>query len=209
MTNKVVGARFEPGAPKVADMLGAFMRNGLTQEEASGEALLQVVAGTDTSSSTIRTLLLCLINNPRAYRALQAEIDGGVAAGAISSPVRDAEARTLPYLQACIRESLRFMPPAVGLFFKQVPPKGDTVNGVWVPGGTQIGNSVLGMHRSKKIFGPDADIFVPERWLTGDAESLARMTSTVDLVFHYGKWQCLGKPIALMEFNKLFVEVSR
>ncbi len=33
------------------------------------------------------------------------------------------------------------------------------------------------------------------------------MVRTVDLVFHYGKYQCLGKTVALMEFNKIFVEV--
>jgi hypothetical protein len=27
------------------------------------------------------------------------------------------------------------------------------------------------------------------------------------LVFHYGRFQCLGKGIALMEFNKVVVEV--
>jgi hypothetical protein len=33
------------------------------------------------------------------------------------------------------------------------------------------------------------------------------MNNTVDLCFHSGKYQCLGKPVAMMEFNKLFVEV--
>ena len=194
-------------------MLGAFKRAGLTEAEAAGEALLQVIAGTDTSASTMRTLLLCLMTTPGAYSALQREIDSGIASGAISAPIRDSEARRMPYLQACIREALRFMPPAVGLFFKQVPPRGDVIAGHHVPGGTQIGHSEIALQRNKAIFGDDADLFVPERWLPGEGEGddgaarLARMTSTVDLVFHYGKWQCLGKPVALMEFNKLFVEV--
>src|SRR5262245_10590283 len=122
-------------------MLGSFIRHGLTQDEASGEALLQVVAGSDTSASTIRIVMLNLLSSPAIYRKLQAEIDGGIAAGEISSPVKDAEARQMPYLQAVINEGLRIMPPAAGAFFKTVPPGGDVIHGKFVPEGTQIGSS--------------------------------------------------------------------
>lgn len=208
VTKKVVAARFAPDAAPQPDMLGSFIRHGLDQEEASGEALLQVVAGSDTSASTIRIVMLHLTSNPPAYRRLQADIDDAIAAGRISSPVKDAEARRLPYLQAVIREGLRILPPAGGAFFKEVPAGGDVIDGKFVPGGTQIASSPLAIHRSKKTFGDDAEVFRPDRWLEAEGERLARMTSTVDMVFHYGKWQCPGKSVALMEFNKIFVEVS-
>jgi cytochrome P450 len=188
-------------------MLGSFIRNGLTQEEASGEALLQVVAGSDTSATTIRIVILHLLTNVNAYRKLQAEIDTGIAAGTISSPITNAEARKLPYLQAVIKEGLRIKPPAGGAFFKTVPPGGDTIDGKFIPGGTQLGVSPLSIHHSKKMFGEDAEMFRPERWLEAKGDKLEEMSSTVDLVFHSGKWQCLGKTVALMEFNKIFVEV--
>jgi cytochrome P450 len=189
-------------------MLGSFIRHGLTQEQASGEALLQVIAGSDTSAGTLRAVMLNLLTNPPMYRRLQKEIDEGIAAGKISSPIKDAEARQFPYLQAVIREGLRIMPPASGAFFKEVPAGGDVIEGMFIPGGTQIGSSPLGIHRSKKIFGVDADLFRPERWTDATPEKFAEMASTVDLVFHYGKYQCLGRGVALMEFNKIFVEVS-
>ncbi|KAK3348834.1 cytochrome P450 [Lasiosphaeria hispida] len=205
VTKKFVSARYHPSAPSQPDMLGSFIRHGLTQEEASGEALLQVIAGSDTSASTIRAVMLHLLSNPAAYRRLQAEID----AAPISSPAKDAEARQMPYLQAVIREGLRILPPAAGTFFKTVPEGGDVIHGMFVPAGTQIGSSPLGIYHSKKIFGEDAELFRPERWLEAEGEELARMVSTVDLVFHYGKYQCLGRPVALMEFNKIFVELLR
>lgn len=208
IAKKVVAKRFEPQATSQPDMLGSFIRHGLTEEEASGEALLQVVAGSDTSASTIRIVMLSLLTNPAAYRRLQAEIDEGVASGNISSPIKDSEARRLPYLQAVIKEGLRIMPPAGGAFFKTVPPGGDVIDGKHIPAGTQIGSSPFGIHHSKNLFGADADLYRPERWLEAEAVHLAQMTSTVDLVFHSGKYQCLGKNVALMEFNKIFVEVS-
>jgi cytochrome P450 len=81
------------------------------------------------------------------------------------------------------------------------------IDGKFIPGGTQIGSSALAMHHSKRIYGADADIFRPERWLETKGQRLARMVSTGNLIFHYGKYQCPGKGIALMEFNKVFVEV--
>lgn len=199
--------RFKDQAKSRRDMLGSFIRHGLSQEEASSEALLQVLAGNDTSATTIRSVMLGLLTNPGAYSKLRAEIDSAITTGRISSPITDAEGREMPYLQAVIKEGLRILPPAGGLLSKTVPPGGDIIDGKFIPGGTHIGSSSLGIHRSKKTFGPDAELFVPERWLDADAGRLAQMTSTVDLVFHYGKYQCLGKTVAFMEFNKIFVEV--
>lgn len=188
-------------------MLGSFIRRGLGQEEAVSEALLQVAGGSDTSSGALRTIMLNLLTNPSTYVKLQKEIDDGIQAGKISSPIKDIEARELPYLQAVVREGLRLLPPASGAFFKEVPVGGDVIDGKFIPGGTQIGSSPLAIHRSKKTFGEDADVFQPERWITADAERFTEMAVTLDLVFHYGKWQCLGKSVALMELNKVFVEV--
>ncbi|KAH7329439.1 cytochrome P450 [Stachybotrys elegans] len=209
IVTKVVAKRLGPLAESKPDMLGSFMRHGLTDEEAPREGLVQVLAGSDSSATTIRYILLYLLATPTAYNRLQREIDEGIAAGTISSPVRNTEARDLPYLQAVIREGLRIRPPASGAFFKTVPPGGDTINGKFLPGGTQLGSSSFSIHHSKRVFGEDAESFIPERWLTAEPGRLAEMTSTADLVFHSGKWQCLGKPVALMEFNKMFVELLR
>jgi cytochrome P450 len=208
VAKRIVAERFGPQALPQPDMLGSFIRHGLTQEEAAGEALLQIVAGSDSTASTIRFIFLHLLSNPSCYAKLQREIDEGIASGRISSPIKHSEAREMPYLQAVIKEGLRVIPSAAGAFFKTVPPGGDTIDGKFIPEGTQIGSSPFGIHNSKKIFGPDAEAFNPERWIQANPDSLAKMVSTVDLAFHSGKWQCLGKTVALIEFNKLFVEVS-
>lgn len=152
--------------------------------------------------------MLCLINTPTAYATLRNEIDQGVTRGQISSPISNSEAKQLPYLQAVIREGLRMYPPVVGLGNKQVPKGGDVLNGYFVPEGTQIGHNFPGIMRSKRIWGEDAHVFRPERWLEFDDEELKAMCGVVDLAFGYGKYQCLGKPIAMMELNKVFCEVG-
>ncbi|GKU10840.1 unnamed protein product, partial [Fusarium langsethiae] len=194
VAKKKVAERFAPDAAPHADMLGSFIKNGLSQEQASRESLLNVVAGSETTATTIRMIMLCILTSPAAYKRLQQEIDDAAQAGTISSPITDAEARKLPFLQATIQEGLRIKVPAAAPLFKEVPEEGDTINGLFIPGGTQIGISAFSVYHSQRIFGPDASVFRPERWLNADPERLEDMAESVALVFSSGKWQCLGKP---------------
>ncbi|KAL2016204.1 hypothetical protein VTK56DRAFT_4061 [Thermocarpiscus australiensis] len=159
--------------------------------------------------------MLYLMATPRAYRALQAEIDEGIKTGRISSPVTNAEANELPYQQAVILEGLRLYPPFTGLPFKIVPPGGDTIEeengkgGRHIPAGTEVAPNFWAIGRHLGVFGADADVFRPERWLEAGRDERAEMRRVAELVFGYGRWGCAGKIIALMELNKLLVELLR
>ena len=167
----------------------------------------------------IRMALLHLVATPPSLRNFHTEIDNAlhVSKGALSPATKNggiittAEALTLPYLQAVVREGLRIY-PLTGLVGKQVPVGGDTVHGYKLPEGTVLGQNLWGLCRDKRTWGADADIFRPERWLPGeDVESQARVKEMIgvqELVFGYGKYQCLGKNLAVMELGKVFFEVS-
>jgi cytochrome P450 len=152
----------------------------------------------------MRATLLYLTTNP----AVQSKLLTELTSTSISSPITDAESRRLPYLQAVIKEGLRIFPPVTGFMSKTVPAGGDTLNGVFVPAGTTIGWSPFGLMRSEKIWGKDARVFRPERWLEATGEERSRMDGLVEMCFGYGRYQCLGKNIALLELGKVFVEVS-
>ncbi|OAA68396.1 benzoate 4-monooxygenase cytochrome p450 [Niveomyces insectorum RCEF 264] len=214
VAKQIVKERLASDKPHRKDMLGSFLAHGLTREEAEGETLLQIIAGSDTTATAIRTTMLYLMSSPQSYHRLAQEVRTAAAAGRISSPVvTDAEARTLPYLQAVIREGLRVNPPVAGTMDVLVPEGGDVLCGYPVPAGTEVGCSEFGVQSLASVYGPDADVFRPERWLEAEAdpddERLKQMTSTLGLVFKYGKWQCLGKEVALIELNKVFVELLR
>jgi cytochrome P450 len=148
-----------------------------------------------------------IISNARVYRKLQAEIDHLTSIGSISTPITDAEARRMPYLQACIKEGLRRYPPITQLRERMSPVEGDVYNGRHIPPGTFVGINAWGLQLNP-VFGNDAEVFRPERWMEADAQKLKEMNQVQELIFGYGNTRCLGIPIALMNLNKTIVEVS-
>lgn len=99
-------------------------------------------------------------------------------------------------------------PPVLGLLPKVVPAGGDTLGGQWVPGGTNICSNTGALLRSRSLFGPDADVFRPERFTELDAVSGRRdMERNVEFAFGSGQWQCVGRRIAFMKLSKTVFEV--
>lgn len=208
LAQQAVQSRYGPKAEAKRDMLGSFVAHGLSEEDAQGESVVQIIAGSDTSATAIRSTLLFIMTNPQVYARFQAEIDERVAAGLISSPITDAEAKNFPYLQAIIREGIRMWPPATGLLPK-VSNKDEIVCGERIPAGTNVAWAPWTVMRNKMVFGDDAGIFRPERWLEIDHEKWRLMDQTVMLDFGSpSRWECLGKNIAMLELNKTYVEVS-
>ncbi|TVY37831.1 Cytochrome P450 monooxygenase [Lachnellula subtilissima] len=174
-TTRNVQVRFATKNPgEKMDMMGSFIRHGVTETEAASEAILAVYT-------------------PLSSRRLHDS---------------DAQSKTLPYLQAVIREGARIVPPTAGTFAKVAPKGGDTVNGRSIPGGTQICISILAVLREKQVFGKDVEMFRPERWIT-DAERLKGMEKNLNMIWWYGRYQCLGKDLAWMELNKLYFELLK
>jgi len=106
-----------------------------------------------------------------------------------------------------IFEGLRIHAPFTGLIAKEVPAGGDTIHGEFVPGGTRIAHNTWAVLRRADIFGQDAELFRPERWLDSDTAKIDSMQRTTELVFGHGRWGCAGKIVAFLELNKVFVEV--
>ncbi|KAI2625846.1 cytochrome P450 [Hypoxylon sp. NC1633] len=209
VAKEVADGRYGPNAKDQQNMLGSFVRHGLPRHQCEPEIIFQIMAGSETTATAIRGTMLSLLASPFAYLRLRREIDTAVAERRISSPVKADESKGLEYLQAVIDEGLRINIPFSGLVMKEVPPEGDTIHGKFIPGGTRIATNFLGIQRSTAIFGPDADLFRPERWLNLHPDKAREMTRTVELVFGDGRWGCSGKSVAFIELNQVYVELLR
>jgi cytochrome P450 len=204
------------------------MKHGLSAFECKMDMALQVPAGSDTSVTTIRGILLHLFSSPVIYRKLKDEISLAIDEDRISDPVTHEEAMKLPLLnvsppiipckrqfsqqlhhQAVILEGMRLSPATTVGFPKVVPPGGDMILGRRVPAGTELYGNMVMIGQNEKIFGSDIAVFRPERFLEGDTETRQRRMRTVDLGFGAGRWMCLGKALAQMEMRKLLVQLLR
>ncbi|KAM5345061.1 hypothetical protein ACJ41O_010923 [Fusarium nematophilum] len=174
----------------------------------TGYLQVNMLAGADTTAITLRAIFNFLLQNPRAFKKLEKDV---VAADFDKSEIVSYNAaRSLPYLDAVVRESMR-MHPGVGMLLERyVPESGLSLpDGSFVPAGAAVGINPYVVGRNKGAWGEDADEFRPERWLQGedeDEESYAvrlRRMNAADLTFGGGSRICIGRNIALLEVYKV------
>jgi len=90
------------------------MRHGLSQPQCEAECVVQIIAGSDTTGTTIRTALLHLLSTPLIYNRFMQEARSAMAEGLVSpsAPITYEQAKKLPYLEvrssSLIFSSLRF-----------------------------------------------------------------------------------------------------
>ncbi|KAL0258269.1 hypothetical protein SLS55_007442 [Diplodia seriata] len=189
----------------------ARAEDNITDGTVVGWMLLNILAGADTTATTLAAVMYYLLRNPRACARLRAELD---AAGMPSGVWRYEDAVRLPYLDAVVKEALR-VHPGVGLLLERVVPEGglalppDVGGGGFLPRGTVVGMNAWVVNNDKAVFGPDAESFAPERWLRAEGEAeeaweerVKRMKDAM-LSFGAGRRVCLGKELSLFEIYKV------
>lgn len=148
-------------------------------------------AGADTTSIALTSTFYYLMRHPAAYDKLTAEIDTALADGNLTLPVSYKDAIKLPYLKACINESLR-LHPGVGLTLPRVVPTGgQTISGFYFPQGYRIGVNGAVVQYDKDVFGDDSYTFNPDRWIERDAVQMDRTM----IPFGAGSRTCIGKNV--------------
>ncbi|OCK76488.1 cytochrome P450 family protein [Lepidopterella palustris CBS 459.81] len=201
-----VDTRYGPSKVRNNDMLQMFVDSGLRRSQVEAEALVTLFGGTDSTSTALRMTIFFLSTNLPAYRNLQAEIDAAIVSA--SRPIiSDEHVKRLPYLQACIREGMRLWPPSMALLPK-VSSSDQVICGANVPAGTNVGWAALKIMKDPQVFGENAQVFEPGRWIDAEPEKLKQMEGVYGLVFATGTgWECLGKKLAYVELGKVLFEL--
>lgn len=98
--------------------------------------------------------------------------------------------------------------PATPMLIPRAPPKGGLTldDGRWIPEGMKMSAISHVTQRNKAMYGEDAGVFNPERWLK--SEEQVKTMERYDLHFGSGSRTCLGKNIAFLELWKTGFEVS-
>ncbi|RDX41687.1 high nitrogen upregulated cytochrome P450 monooxygenase 2 [Lentinus brumalis] len=179
------------------------------------DGVLAIIAGADTTSSAMTTIVYCLLTHPDVYERLQAEVDKYYPSG--EDALSTKHHREMPYLNAVINEVLRVYPPVPGGSQRQVPPNGQgvLVGNLYIPPGTSFWCHIYSTQHDPRNF-TDPSSFWPERWLlaAGDpslppSDPAARGFDRETLVhneagflpFSHGPMNCVGKTLAMQEMR--------
>lgn len=167
---------------------------------------VQILAGADTTAIVQKGIIYHLLRNPVAQAKLRAELDSAE----LSFPASFAETKDLPYLDAVVKEGLRMHPPVGNILERVVPAPGLALrDGRVIAPGTIVGMNQWLISRDREVYGGDADIFRPERWLRGNDEPLMayearlKLMKDADLSFGGGNRICTGRHMAYIEMFKV------
>jgi cytochrome P450 len=163
------------------------------------DGFLAIIAGADTTATAMTCFFYLLLKHPDVYKRLQAEIDTVFPIG--ENPLDTSKHSNMPYLTACLNETLRIY-PTVPVSGRRIVPLGGgkTIAGRFIPEGTQIYVPPYIYHRDPRYFSPSPDKFWPERWSNESAkpESFVH-NATAFIPFSYGPANCVGQALAKRE----------
>lgn len=150
-------------------------------------------AGSDTTSIALSNVMYYLIKSPQSLGKLREEVASVQFKNGVAPY---AEVKSLPYLKACLDESLRLSPPVSRGLERKTPPEGMRILGENIPGNVTVSVPTYAAHRNPDIF-PDPEAFRPERWLEDD-ENVKQMRA-VFIPFTTGARACIGRNITFIE----------
>ncbi len=168
----LVAARHEDGSP-------------MSDEEMRDELLTLLVAGHETTATSLAWAVERLIRNPDKLERLRAEV---------------VEEGREEYVTATIQETLRLRPVISIVLRKLTEPV--EIGGYELPAGVSVAPSVYLVHRNPEIY-PQPQRFLPERFLDSPPGTYTWIP------FGGGVRRCLGASFAQFEMAVVLKELVR
>ena len=173
---------------------------GYSQQDLVAEAGILIVAGSDTTATTLTATLFYLLHYPAALEEVQREVKENF--GSLEEIRIGPQLTACRYLYACIDEAMRLSPPVGGVLPREIMKGGVTVDGHHFPAGIDIGVPTYTIHHNETYY-PDPFAFKPERWIpdpTMSKESL-EISQSAFCPFGVGRTSCVGKYLAYQEMG--------
>jgi len=150
-----------------------------------------ILAGSETTATTLSWFLVFMGNNPEAQRQIQKEIDAAVPPERLPSLY---DMQKLPHVEAVIQEILRVRPISP-LSVPHITTCDTEVSGYKIPGNTMIIVNLWSAHFDSEVW-PEPEKFRPERFLDENGQLTNK---NLMLAFSLGKRSCLGELLARQE----------
>ncbi|GLB11901.1 hypothetical protein AtubIFM57258_009175 [Aspergillus tubingensis] len=167
---------------------------GLGVTELSTETATFIIAGSDTSSTTMAAVCHYVTGSSECHHRVTDEVRSAFAS--LTDIRLGPTLNSCVFLRACVDEALRLSPPAASALWREVEDGGASIDGHWLPPGCEVGVGIYSIHHRVTEW-PKPFQFNPDRWLKGSG------TQEVDgrayMPFSIGARSCIGKPLALAQ----------
>ena len=176
--------RREPGDGPPGDILTLLLSardedgDPLTDRELRDELITILLAGHETTATSIGWAFERLLRTPAALERLTAEVKAGNGGD---------------YLEAVIKETLRLRPVVPEVF--RAPSEATELGGFLFEPGAHMAASILLVQFDPELYPPDPQVFRPERFLEGAPEPYTWIP------FGGGVRRCLGAAFAQLEMR--------
>ncbi|XP_049869844.1 cytochrome P450 4c21-like [Pectinophora gossypiella] len=174
---------------------------GYTNLELQEETLTLIFATSDSTTVACSFTTLMLAKHQEVQEKVFKELQQVF--GGSTRLVTAEDLGKMKYLEAVIKESLRLYPP-VPILARELQKDIMLPTGVNLLEGTSSVINVWAIHRNPRYWGPDAEIFRPERFLDIKFEHPAQF-----MPFSYGPRNCAGYKFAMLIIKTLMATVVR
>jgi cytochrome P450 len=191
---------------KLDDFFTAMMedKNGAPQNLEWGEIVAEINimmnAGHDTTAISLRNVLFFLLKNPKYMAKLREELDEVLNEDEVVASY--GKVNHLPYLRACIDESLRMLPPVIFGLPRRTPLEGALILDDFIAGDISVSMSAYVVHHQESIF-KDHNVHKPGRWLGEEGKALQPFF----VPFSTGARDCIGRNISYLEQTVLIASL--
>ena len=183
------------------DLLDVLISVDYTADLITGIFISMMFAGHHTSSGTAAWALIELLRHPEEMAAVVSELDDLYADG---SEISFQALRSIPRLEAALKETLRLHPPLIILL--RVVQEEIELAGHPIAPGTMVAASPKVSNRIPEDF-PEPDRFDPGRYLDPRQEDLVNRWTWIP--FGAGKHRCVGSAFAMMQLKAIFSVLLR
>jgi len=191
IAEEIARHREDPGLEERDDILAMLLQardeDGapMSDTEIRDELMTLLIAGHETTATSLAWALERLGRNPAAWERLRDEVAAG----------EDA------YLDAIIKETLRIR-PVLPIVLRKLTQDFELPGGRVMPAGASLAPCIYLMHRRADIY-PDPYAFRPERFLESPAGTYTWIP------FGGGIRRCLGASFAQFEMKTVLAAVAR
>jgi len=159
------------------------------------------LAGADTTDCVLSTFFLAMTLYQGVQKRAQAEIDRVVGGNRLPD---FSDFDDLPYLEAMIKELLRWNAPAP-LGTSHAVMEDDVYEGWFIPAGTTLLENIWAIFHDETVY-PDSHAFNPSRFLTEDGLIDPSVPDPEQRVFGSGRRICPGRFFAV---KVVFISIAR